>query len=76
MTHDTSSVPGAEQGALEERIAHLERALGDVSDMVARQDTEIARMAARMSMLMRREAERDYDGGGSVPLADKPPPHW
>lgn len=61
---------------LEERIAHLERALGDVSDVVARQDTEIARLTQRVEMLMHREADRDYASGGSVPVADKPPPHW
>jgi SlyX protein len=61
---------------LEERIAHLERALGDMSDVVARQDAELDRLARRVDMLMRREAERSQDDGGSVALADKPPPHW
>ena len=45
---------------LEERIAHLESALGDVSDMVARQDAEIARLTRRIEMLMSREAEREF----------------
>jgi len=60
----------------EERIAHLERALADLSDVVARQDGDIARLTRRMEMLMQREAERMQDAGGSVALADKPPPHW
>ncbi|PWR01484.1 SlyX protein [Meridianimarinicoccus roseus] len=62
--------------AMEERIAHLERALADVSDVVARQDREIAALTRRIEMLMQREAEREYASGGSVPVADRPPPHW
>lgn len=61
---------------LEERIAHLERALGDMSDVVARQDTALDRLERRVEMLMRREAERSRYDGGSAVLADKPPPHW
>jgi len=61
---------------LEERIAHLERALADLSDVAARQDGELDRMARQVAMLMRREAERSRDDGGSAVLADKPPPHW
>lgn len=62
--------------ALEERIAHLMRALDDLSEVVARQDREIARLTHRVEMLMAREAERELDQGGSVPLADQRPPHW
>lgn len=65
-----------EISALQERLAHLERALGDVSDVVARQDKDIARLTHRLEMLMQREAEREYAAGGSVPVADRPPPHW
>ena len=61
---------------LEERIAHLIRAVDDLSDIVARQQAEIDRMAGRRQMRMRREAEREADAGGTVPLADRPPPHW
>ena len=61
---------------LEERIAHLERALEDMSDTVARQDREIDRLSRRVAQLMAREAEREFDAGGSVPLADQKPPHW
>ena len=61
---------------LEERIAHLIRAVDDLSDIVARQQAEIDRMAGRLQMLMRREAEREADAGGTVPLGDRPPPHW
>ncbi|WP_284263894.1 SlyX family protein [Roseicyclus amphidinii] len=61
---------------LEERIAHLERAVDDLSEVVARQDAEIARLTRRVEMLMQREAEREVDAGGTIPLADQKPPHW
>ena len=61
---------------LEETLAHLVRTVDDLSEVVARQDAEIARLTARVWRLMEREAEREAAEGGSVPLADKPPPHW
>lgn len=61
---------------LEERIAHLERVAEDLSEVVARQDAEIARLTRRVEMLMQREAEREIDAGGTAPLADQKPPHW
>jgi SlyX protein len=33
-------------------------------------------MARRIEMLVIREAEREQDASGSVPLADQKPPHW
>lgn len=61
---------------LEERIAHLMKMSEDLSDVVARQDREIDTMKHRLQMLMEREAQREFDEGGSVPLADQRPPHW
>jgi SlyX protein len=61
---------------LEETLAHLVRTVDDLSEVVARQDAEIARLTARVRRLMEREAEREAAEGGGVPLADKPPPHW
>ncbi len=61
---------------LEETVAHLSRALDELSEVVARQDGEIARLAHRLQMLMEREAERELVAGGTVPLADQKPPHW
>lgn len=66
----------ARDTGLEERIAHLERTVDDLSEVVARQDGEIARLTRRVEMLMMREAEREVDAGGTVPLADQKPPHW
>ncbi len=61
--------------AAEEQIAHLVRAVDDLSAVVARQAREIEMLTRRVSMLMAREAEREADAGGGV-LADQKPPHW
>ena len=61
---------------LEETLAHLSRTVDELSDLVARQETEIAQLKKRMGMLMGREAERELSEGGTVPLADQRPPHW
>lgn len=66
----------ADLTALEEKIAHLLRSVDDLSDTVARQEAEIDRLNHRVAMLMQREAEREYDAGDGVPLADQRPPHW
>jgi len=60
----------------QERIAHLERTVDELSDIVARQENQISKMTHRIQMLMEREASREMDAGGSVPLADQRPPHW
>ena len=61
---------------LEEQNAHLQRVVDDLSDVVAKQETTIAVLSRRVEMLMGREAEREFESGGSVPLADQRPPHW
>ncbi|TCP59797.1 SlyX protein [Rhodovulum bhavnagarense] len=61
---------------LEERIAHLTRHVDELSEVVARQQSELDRLSRRVAMLMAREAERELDTGGSIPLADQKPPHW
>lgn len=62
---------------LEEQLAHLTRAVDDISEVMARQDVEIAVLTRRVEMLMSREAERESDpSNGSIPLADQKPPHW
>ena len=62
--------------ALEEKIAHLIRTVDDLSDIVARQESEIERLTRRVQMLMEREAAREADTGGGIPLADQRPPHY
>ena len=59
----------------EERIAHLERAIDDLSEVVARQDAEIRRLSRHVGLLMEREATREATEG-AIPLADQRPPHW
>ena len=61
--------------AVEERLAHLIRAVDDLSDIVAGQAKEIDRLTRRVQMLMEREAEREAMGLGSDE-ANVPPPHW
>jgi SlyX protein len=62
--------------AAEEQIAHLTKAVDDLSEVAARQGREIDMLTRRVAMLMAREAERETDGDSGVPLADQRPPHW
>lgn len=62
--------------ALEERIAHLIRAVEDLSDVMARQGRDLDRLLRLTQLLAEREAERESDGTGAIPLADQRPPHW
>jgi len=52
----------------------LTRVNDDLSDIVAQQQTKIARLEKRVDLLMAREAEREAQGGEY--LADQRPPHW
>ena len=61
--------------SLEERCAHLIRAVEDLSDVVARQGREIDVLTRRVHLLMEREAERETTGA-EAPAADVKPPHW
>ncbi len=61
--------------ALEEKTAHLMRAVEDLSDVVARQAREIEALQRRVQMLMEREAEREAMAG-AAPEANVRPPHW
>ena len=61
---------------VEERLSHLERMVEDLSEVIARQDGELRRMARRVGMLMEREADREAAEGNTIALADQRPPHW
>ena len=61
---------------LEERLAHLERLAEELSEVIAGQARELDRIAARVEMLLRREAEREADGSGGIVLGDERPPHY
>lgn len=60
--------------AVEERIAHLIRAVEDLSDVVARQSKDLDRLLRLTQLLAEREAERE--AVGSTPEANVKPPHW
>ncbi|MGV8984804.1 MAG: SlyX family protein [Cypionkella sp.] len=60
--------------ALEEKAAHLIRAVEDMSDMVTRQGKEIDRLTRLVGLLAEREAEREGSGGSGE--ANVKPPHW
>jgi SlyX protein len=61
---------------LEEQIAHLIRTVDDLSDIVARQEAEIALLTRRVQVLMEREGAREAQGGGGVVIGDERPPHY
>ena len=64
---------GMTNQAMEERIAHLTRAVDDLSDVVTRQGREMDRLTRLVGLLAGREAE--LDGLGSAE-ANVKPPHW
>ena len=61
---------------VEEALAHVARLAEELSEVVARQEAEIARLSRRVGLLLEREAEREAEAGGAIPLADQRPPHW
>lgn len=61
---------------LEEQIAHLTRTVEDLSDVVARQEAEIATLNRRVFLLMQREGEREAQASGGVVVGDERPPHY
>ncbi|MAQ36135.1 MULTISPECIES: SlyX family protein [Thioclava] len=60
----------------EEQIAYLTQTVDELSDVAAAQARQIERLERHLGLLMEREAEREYDSGSSIPLADQKPPHW
>ncbi|WP_137701846.1 SlyX family protein [Marimonas lutisalis] len=61
---------------LEEKIAHLERVVDDLSGVVARQAEDITVLKRRVEMLMQREAERETDQGSHIFTGQERPPHY
>ncbi|WP_343080998.1 SlyX family protein [Ostreiculturibacter nitratireducens] len=60
----------------EEQIAHLMKLTDELSEVVARQGREVDVLKRRLGLLLEREAAREAELGGSIPLADQKPPHW
>ena len=63
-------------GKIEEKLAHLERLVDDLNDVVARQSREIEVLTKRVQLLMEREAARELEGSGGVLMGDERPPHY
>lgn len=61
---------------LEEKLAHLTKTVDELSEVVARQDAEIAVLTRRVQMLMQRAAEAEAGEGGGVFIAGEKPPHY
>ena len=61
---------------LEETTAHLTKTVEELSDIIARQDTEIALLTRKVQLLMEREAGREADEGVAVVVGDERPPHY
>ena len=63
-------------GEIEEKLAHLERLVDDLNDVLARQSREIEVLTKRVQLLMEREAARELEGSGGVLMGDERPPHY
>lgn len=62
--------------SLEERVAHLQYVVDDLSDVVARQGQELVLLNQRVELLLRREAEREAHEGSGMVFGDERPPHY
>ena len=58
---------------IEEKLAHLERAVNELSDVVARQQKELDRVTDRHQRLMDKLAAMESDFGASASAEEKPP---
>ncbi|MEC8666755.1 MAG: SlyX family protein [Pseudomonadota bacterium] len=61
---------------IEERLAHLDRTVEDLSTIIARKERDIAQLTRRFKMLLEREAEREASQGDAVIMGDERPPHY
>ncbi len=61
---------------LEETVAHLSKVVEELSDVIARQDVELATAQHRIQILMEREAQREAGGTGGIIVGDERPPHY
>lgn len=59
--------------SIEEKLAHLERAVNELSDVVARQQKEIDQALDRNQRLMDKVAALEADSGPSATAYEKPP---
>jgi SlyX protein len=61
---------------IEEKLAHLTRAVDDLSDVVARQQDVIDQLQKRVQMLMERAAQQESDQGSYIYTGPEKPPHY
>lgn len=61
---------------IEEKLAHLTRAVDDLSDVVARQQDEISVLKRRVQMLLERAAQQETDQGSYIYTGPEKPPHY
>jgi SlyX protein len=59
--------------AIEEKLAHLEQAISELSDVVARQQKELERALDRNQRLTEKLAALESDFGPSATAHEKPP---
>jgi SlyX protein len=59
--------------AIEEKLAHLEQAISELSDVVTRQQKEIERALDRNQRLTEKLAAMESDFGPSATAHEKPP---
>lgn len=78
--YPTGSVQATGESAMsvtmEEQMAHMNRVVEDLSDVVARQQGELDRLGRIVEALRMRAAEQESDGGGGIVLGDERPPHY
>jgi len=60
---------------LEIQVSHQTQTIDELSDMVAKQGDEIARLTRKVAVLLENAADAQAGAGGVV-LADQKPPHW
>ena len=61
--------------ALEEQIAHLTRAMEDLSDVVAKQDSELRHLTQLVENFGKKIQGPDSESG-SIIFSDERPPHY
>ncbi|MEM1273033.1 MAG: SlyX family protein [Pseudomonadota bacterium] len=61
---------------IEAHVAHLQRMVEDLSDVVARQDAEVSMLRRQVALLLEREATREAAETGSFTVAERKPPHY
>ena len=62
--------------AIEIKLAHLERAVAEISDVVARQQKELDRALDRNQRLMEKIAALESEAGAASATAYEKPPHY